>query len=111
MFAAQRLCWKLLRFWMTHRGSALWIRPECLQHTAAFQVSVGWVGGIGAGIVCTGQGGHRLSSGNSCPQGLPTGSQKLHRRACGDSIIALPILRRAFKDANTRALGAEVVLL
>ncbi len=86
-------------------GRRLFVKPECLQHTGSFKYR-----GARAAVSALGEGerGRGLiafSSGNHA-QGVAQAARDFATRA----VIVMPTDSPALKIANTRALGAEVVL-
>jgi len=86
-------------------GRRVWIKPECLQHTGSFKFRGAWSalsvldeGTRAAGVIA-------FSSGNHA-QGVALAAQ-MHGVP---SVIVMPSDAPALKIANTKALGAEVVL-
>ncbi|MEM6307569.1 MAG: threonine/serine dehydratase [Pseudomonadota bacterium] len=83
-------------------GRRVWIKAECLQHTGSFKYRGAWsaVSAMAApgGVIA-------YSSGNHA-QAVALAAQH-HGR---DAVIVMPKDAPAIKIANTRALGAEVVL-
>jgi threonine dehydratase len=86
-------------------GVKAWVKAECLQPVGAFKIRGAWWGlsslspeEAAAGVVA-------VSSGNHA-QGVAWAARKLGMRAA----IVMPRDAPAVKLANTRALGAEVVL-
>ncbi|WP_415922687.1 threonine ammonia-lyase [Tateyamaria sp. SN6-1] len=86
-------------------GRRVWIKPECLQHTGSFKFRGAWsaVSALDPDIRARGVLG--FSSGNHA-QGVAHAAT-LHGVP---SVIVMPSDAPALKIANTRALGAEVLL-
>lgn len=86
-------------------GRRVWIKPECLQHTGSFKFRGGWSAVSALDEKTRAKGVIAFSSGNHA-QGVAFAA-----RAHGVSaVIIMPSDAPALKIANTRALGAEVVL-
>lgn len=86
-------------------GRRVWVKPECLQHTGSFKFRGGWSALSALTDDQRANGVIAFSSGNHA-QGVA-----LAARAHGSSaVIIMPSDAPASKIANTRALGAEVVL-
>ena len=83
----------------------VWIKPECLQHTGSFKFRGGWSAVSALDEKTRKRGVLAFSSGNHA-QGVARAAT-LHGVA---SVIVMPADAPALKIANTRALGAEVVL-
>ena len=86
-------------------GRRVLVKPECLQHTGSFKFRGGWSAvsalspaQIKAGVIA-------FSSGNHA-QGVARAARE-HGAPC---VIIMPSDAPALKIANTRGLGAEVVL-
>ena len=84
-------------------GRPVLIKPECLQHTGSFKARGAWAA-ISA-LPDDGRGVIAFSSGNHA-QGVARAAAAFGRRA----LIVMPDDAPAVKMANTRALGAEIVL-
>ena len=86
-------------------GRRVWVKPECLQHTGSFKFRGGWsaVSALDADIRSRGVLG--FSSGNHA-QGVAYAAREHGIPA----VIVMPSDAPALKIANTRALGAEVIL-
>jgi len=86
-------------------GRRVWIKPECLQHTGSFKFRGGWSALSALNEQTRAKGVIAFSSGNHA-QGVA-----LAARSHGvPSVIIMPSDAPALKIANTKALGAEVVL-
>ena len=86
-------------------GRRVWIKPECLQHTGSFKFRGGWSALSALDEQTRAKGVIAFSSGNHA-QGVA-----LAARSHGvPSVIIMPSDAPALKIANTKALGAEVVL-
>jgi threonine dehydratase len=86
-------------------GRRVWIKPECLQHTGSFKFRGGWSALSALDEKTRSKGVVAFSSGNHA-QGIA-----LAARSHGvPSVIIMPSDAPALKIANTKALGAEVVL-
>ena len=86
-------------------GRRVFVKPECLQFTGSFKARGGWAAvsaltdnALKTGVIA-------FSSGNHA-QGVARAAQA-HGAPC---VIVMPADAPAVKIANTRALGAEVVL-
>lgn len=86
-------------------GRRVWIKPECLQHTGSFKFRGGWSALSALDPDTRARGVIAYSSGNHA-QGVAHAAT-LHG---APSVIVMPSDAPALKIANTRALGAEVVL-
>ncbi len=86
-------------------GRRVFVKPECLQFTGSFKARGGWsaVSALTDNALKTGV--IAFSSGNHA-QGVARAAQA-HGAPC---VIVMPADAPAVKIANTRALGAEVVL-
>ncbi len=84
-------------------GRRILIKPECLQHTGSFKLRGAW-SAISA-LADDGRGVIAFSSGNHA-QAVAHAARAHGRRA----VIVMPSDAPELKIANTRALGAEVVL-
>ena len=83
----------------------VWVKPECLQHTGSFKFRGGWSALSALDEQTRAKGVIAFSSGNHA-QGVA-----LAARSHGvPSVIIMPSDAPALKIANTKALGAEVVL-
>ena len=86
-------------------GRRVLIKPECLQHTGSFKFRGGWAAVSALSESQRARGVITCSSGNHA-QGVASAA-----RAHGvPAVILMPSDAPALKIANTRALGAEVVL-
>ena len=86
-------------------GRRVWVKPECLQHTGSFKFRGGWSALSALDEQTRAKGVIAFSSGNHA-QGVA-----LAARSHGvPSVIIMPSDAPALKIANTKALGAEVVL-
>ena len=86
-------------------GRRVWVKPECLQHTGSFKFRGGWSALSALDEQTRAKGVIAFSSGNH-EQGVA-----LAARSHGvPSVIIMPSDAPALKIANTKALGAEVVL-
>ena len=86
-------------------GRRVWVKPECLQHTGSFKFRGGWSALSALNEQTRAKGVIAFSSGNHA-QGVA-----LAARSHGvPSVIIMPSDAPALKIANTKALGAEVVL-
>lgn len=86
-------------------GRRVLIKPECLQHTGSFKFRGGWSAISALDPVLRARGVFAYSSGNHA-QGVAAAA-----RAHGcPAVILMPADAPALKIANTRALGAEVIL-
>ncbi|GAA6187888.1 threonine/serine dehydratase [Litorivita sp. NS0012-18] len=86
-------------------GRRVWIKAECLQHTGSFKYRGAWSAISGIAEAARKRGVIAFSSGNHA-QGVALAARQ-HGAAC---VIIMPSDAPALKIANTRALGAEVVL-
>jgi threonine dehydratase len=86
-------------------GRRVWIKPECLQHTGSFKFRGGWSALSALDPQVRAKGVIAFSSGNHA-QGVAFAA----REHGVPSVIIMPSDAPALKIANTRALGAEVVL-
>ena len=86
-------------------GRRVWIKPECLQHTGSFKFRGAWSALSALDEATRAAGVIAFSSGNHA-QGVALAAQ-MHGVP---SIIVMPSDAPALKIANTKALGAEVVL-
>lgn len=86
-------------------GRRVWVKPECLQKTGSFKFRGGWSALSALDPEVRARGVIAYSSGNHA-QGVAHAAT-LHGVA---SVIVMPADAPALKIANTRALGAEVVL-
>lgn len=86
-------------------GRRVWIKPECLQHTGSFKFRGGWSALSAMDDATRKRGVIAFSSGNHA-QGVALAAH-LHG---APAVIVMPSDAPALKIANTRALGAEVVL-
>ena len=86
-------------------GRRVLIKPECLQHTGSFKFRGAWSAISALDPEIRAKGVIAFSSGNHA-QGVAYAA-KLHSIA---AVIVMPADAPALKIANTRALGAEVVL-
>lgn len=86
-------------------GRRLYIKAECLQHTGSFKFRGGWSAISALSPDTREQGVIAFSSGNHA-QGVALAA-RMHGIP---SVIIMPADAPALKIANTRALGAEVVL-
>ena len=86
-------------------GRRVFIKPECLQHTGSFKFRGGWsaLSALDAGTRAKGV--IAFSSGNHA-QGVALAA----KRHGVPSVIVMPADAPALKIANTKALGAEVIL-
>ena len=86
-------------------GRRVWVKPECLQHTGSFKFRGGWSALSALNEQTRAKGVIAFSSGNHA-QGVA-----LAARSHGvPSVIIMPSDAPALKIANTKALGAKVVL-
>jgi len=83
----------------------VWIKPECLQRTGSFKFRGGWAALSALDPETRSRGVIAFSSGNHA-QGVAHAAT-LHEVP---SVIVMPSDAPALKIANTKALGAEVVL-
>ena len=86
-------------------GRRVWVKPECLQHTGSFKFRGGWSAVSALEPSVRAKGVIAFSSGNHA-QGVAYAA-KLHGVP---AVIIMPADAPRLKIANTRALGAEVVL-
>jgi threonine dehydratase len=86
-------------------GRRLFVKAECLQHTGSFKFRGGWSAVSALDPAVRARGVIAFSSGNHA-QGVALAA-KLHGVP---SVIIMPSDAPKLKIANTRALGAEVVL-
>lgn len=86
-------------------GRQVLVKPECLQHTGSFKFRGGWSALSGLPVAERARGVLAYSSGNHA-QGVAYAA-RLHGVP---ATIIMPCDAPALKIANTRALGAEVVL-
>lgn len=86
-------------------GRRVWVKPECLQHTGSFKFRGGWSALSALDPTVRDQGVIAFSSGNHA-QGVAFAAREHGTSA----VIIMPSDAPALKIANTRALGAEVVL-
>ncbi len=86
-------------------GRRVFVKAECLQHTGSFKFRGGWAALSGMADDLRAKGVLAYSSGNHA-QGLAYAAAK---HGIG-AVIIMPSDAPAQKIANTRALGAEVVL-
>ncbi len=86
-------------------GRRVLIKPECLQHTGAFKFRGGWAAVSALSGNQRARGVITCSSGNHA-QGVASAA----RAHAVPAVILMPSDAPALKIANTRALGAEVVL-
>lgn len=86
-------------------GRRVWIKPECLQRTGSFKFRGGWSALSALDPETRARGVIAFSSGNHA-QGVAHAAT-LHGVP---SVIVMPSDAPALKIANTRSLGAEVVL-
>ncbi|RDJ08906.1 threonine ammonia-lyase [Rhizobium grahamii] len=86
-------------------GRRVFVKAECLQHTGSFKFRGGWSAVSALDPVVRSRGVIAFSSGNHA-QGVALAA-KLHDVP---SVIIMPSDAPKLKIANTRALGAEVVL-
>ncbi len=86
-------------------GRRVFVKPECLQHTGSFKFRGGWsaISALTDNALKTGV--IAFSSGNHA-QGVALAA----REHDAPAVIVMPSDAPAIKIANTRALGAEVVL-
>ncbi|MDG1102106.1 MAG: threonine/serine dehydratase [Ascidiaceihabitans sp.] len=86
-------------------GRRVWVKPECLQHTGSFKFRGGWSALSALDEQTRAKGVIAFSSGNHA-QGIA-----LAARSHGvPSVIIMPADAPALKIANTKTMGAEVVL-
>ena len=86
-------------------GRRVWVKPECLQHTGSFKFRGGWSALSALDPAVRANGVIAFSSGNHA-QGVALAAREHGTTA----VIIMPSDAPAQKIANTRALGAEVVL-
>lgn len=86
-------------------GRRIWVKPECLQHTGSFKYRGGYAAVSALQDTVRARGVLAFSSGNHA-QGVAMAAAQ-HGVP---SVIIMPSDAPALKIANTRALGAEVVL-
>ncbi|MCB1364992.1 MAG: threonine/serine dehydratase [Rhodobacteraceae bacterium] len=86
-------------------GRRVLVKPECLQHTGSFKFRGGWSAVSALEPQVRARGVIAFSSGNHA-QGVAMAARQ-HRIG---AVIVMPSDAPATKIANTRALGAEVVL-
>jgi threonine dehydratase len=86
-------------------GRPLWVKAECLQHTGSFKYRGGLAAVSSLSDQARAQGVVAFSSGNHA-QGVALAA----RQYGAPAVIIMPKDAPAIKIANTRALGAEVVL-
>ena len=86
-------------------GRRVLVKPECLQHTGSFKFRGGWSAVSALPAEARRKGVIAYSSGNHA-QGVALAA----RRHGVPALIVMPSDAPAVKIANTRALGAEVVL-
>lgn len=86
-------------------GRRVWVKPECLQHTGSFKFRGGWSALSALTDDQRANGVIAFSSGNHA-QGVALAARAHESSA----VIIMPSDAPAQKIANTRALGAEVVL-
>jgi threonine dehydratase len=86
-------------------GRRIFVKAECLQHTGSFKFRGGWAAVSSLDPAVRARGVIAFSSGNHA-QGVALAA-KLHGVP---SVIIMPSDAPKLKIANTRALGAEVVL-
>jgi len=86
-------------------GRRVWVKPECLQHTGSFKFRGGWSALSALDPETRARGVIAFSSGNHA-QGVARAAA-LHGVP---AVIVMPGDAPQLKIANTRALGAEVVL-
>ena len=86
-------------------GRRIWVKPECLQHTGSFKFRGGWSALSALTDAQRAKGVIAFSSGNHA-QGVALAA----REHGSSAVIVMPSDAPALKIANTRALGAEVVL-
>ncbi len=86
-------------------GRRVLVKPECLQHTGSFKFRGGWSAVSALPAEVRARGVIAFSSGNHA-QGVADAA----RRHGIPAVIIMPQDAPALKIANTRALGAEVVL-
>ncbi|MGJ8583718.1 MAG: threonine ammonia-lyase [Marinosulfonomonas sp.] len=86
-------------------GRRVLVKPECLQHTGSFKFRGGWSAISALSDAAKAKGVLAFSSGNHA-QGVAFAAREHGIRA----VILMPADAPKLKIANTRALGAEVVL-
>ncbi|SEO62276.1 threonine dehydratase [Salinihabitans flavidus] len=86
-------------------GRRVWVKAESLQHTGSFKFRGGWSALSALGDEARRRGVIAYSSGNHA-QGVAAAA----REHGAPAVIVMPQDAPAVKIANTRALGAEVVL-
>ncbi|MFQ1699053.1 threonine/serine dehydratase [Loktanella agnita] len=86
-------------------GRRVFVKPECLQHTGSFKFRGGWSAVSALEPEARKAGVIAFSSGNHA-QGVALAA----REHGAPAVIVMPADAPAIKIANTRALGAEVVL-
>jgi threonine dehydratase len=86
-------------------GRRVWVKPECLQHTGSFKYRGGYAAVSALDDSIRARGVLAFSSGNHA-QGVALAAAQHGVPA----VIIMPADAPALKIANTRALGAEVVL-
>jgi threonine dehydratase len=86
-------------------GRRVYVKPECLQHTGSFKFRGGWSAVSALDPDTRAKGVIAFSSGNHA-QGVALAA----KRHGVPSVIVMPADAPALKIANTRALGAEVIL-
>ncbi|EEW25899.1 threonine ammonia-lyase [Rhodobacter ferrooxidans] len=86
-------------------GRRVWVKAECLQHTGSFKARGGWAAVSALAPEALARGVIAYSSGNHA-QGVALAAAR-HGAPC---VIVMPADAPRLKIANTRALGAEVVL-
>jgi len=86
-------------------GRPVWIKPECLQHTGSFKYRGGRSAVSALDPETRAKGVIAFSSGNHA-QGVARAAQEFGVPA----VIIMPMDAPKLKVANTRAMGAEVVL-
>ncbi|MBT8410420.1 MAG: threonine/serine dehydratase [Octadecabacter sp.] len=86
-------------------GRRVYIKPECLQHTGSFKFRGGWSALSALDPATRDKGVIAFSSGNHA-QGVALAA----KRHGVPSVIVMPADAPALKIANTKALGAEVIL-
>ncbi|NQW14276.1 MAG: threonine/serine dehydratase [Rhodobacter sp.] len=86
-------------------GRRIFVKAECLQHTGSFKFRGGWSALSGMSEAARRKGVIAVSSGNHA-QGVALAA-RIHGVP---AVIVMPKDAPALKIANTRALGAEVVL-
>ncbi len=86
-------------------GRRLFVKPECLQHTGSFKFRGAWSALSAMDVAQRARGVIAFSSGNHA-QGVALAAA----RHAVPAVIIMPSDAPALKIANTRALGAEVIL-